>query len=104
MEGKALLLVASALRTKGGGRGPGRNALPCELRVQPEVQARTVCDKFGKESESRVVTSPTALASYIANETGRLMQEGARALQARIACDKFGTESTSRAAVISPTA
>ncbi|CAK9205575.1 unnamed protein product [Sphagnum troendelagicum] len=67
MEGKALLLVASALRTKGGGRGPGRNALPCELRVQPEVQARTVCDKFGKESESRVVTSPTALASYIAN-------------------------------------
>jgi len=31
------------------------------------VQARTVCDKFGTESESRVVTSPTALASYIAN-------------------------------------
>jgi hypothetical protein len=32
-----------------------------------QVQACTVCDKFGTESESRAVTSPTALANYIAN-------------------------------------
>jgi len=44
------------------------------------------------------------LTSILFAETGRLMQEGERALQARTACDKFGTESTSRAAVISPTA
>ncbi len=40
MQGKALLLVPSALRLNGGGPGPGRKALPCELRVQPEVQVR----------------------------------------------------------------
>jgi len=44
------------------------------------------------------------LTSILFVETGRLMQEGERALQAHTASDKFGTESASRAAVTSPTA